>query len=196
MPFTESHIPTANLDRNQDNATGLLIQNPASTYSTQGGLTATPPATGQKFYGPPIVVGARVGIAANSPAASTTYRATIFNKNCPHKMKVQDVQLRIVDLTAADFGDADGGNLDFTLIRGDGAASETESDVLADQTLDDDFENGETVRYPHATVFLANDEIVEGGSLYADLIVDPDDTAGATNDGAVVDVFVTLVPII
>jgi hypothetical protein len=138
---------------------------------------------------------ARVGIAANSPAAATTYRATLLNKNSPAKLKVLGCHFRVVDLTVGDYTDADAGNLDITFIRGDGAASETESDILADFTLDDDYANGEQADFPDTTTLLTNDEIVEGGSLYVDLIVDPDATAGATNDGATVDAWVEVMKV-
>lgn len=179
----------------QDDATGILVQTPEGTRSTPGGLSATPRPAGQNFYGQPFILGCRVGIAANSPAAATTYRATLLNKNAPSLLKVLEITMQVVDLTVADFTDADAGNLDVTVIRGDGATSEVESDVLADFTMDDDFANGETIRWPDQTTLLANTDVVEGGSLYVDLIVDPDATAGATNDGAVVDVWVTCVKV-
>lgn len=188
-------IAQVQTDVPQDDATGVLVQAPEGTRSTPGGLSDTPPATGQNFYGQPFILGCRVGIAVNSPAAATTYRATLLNKNAPCALKILEVTMQVVDLSVAEFTDADGGNLDVTVIRGDGDASETESDVLADFTMDDDFANGETIRWPDQTTLLANTEIVEGGSLYVDLVVEPDATAGATNDGAVVDVWVTCVKI-
>lgn len=190
MPLTQGHRPGRTVEHSQDNVSGLITQNPESTMSTLGGLTASPPTAGQIAVGQEFVLLGRVGIAANSPAELTTYTVQWFNKNAPFKFRINEVVLSMVDLTAGDFTDGDAGALDFTVIRGDGAASETESDVLADQTLDDDFENGETVRYPHATVFLANNEVVSGGSLKAQLIVTPDATAGATNDGVTADVLI------
>jgi len=136
-----------------------------------------------------------VGIAADSPAASTTYRATLLNKNAPAILKVLQIQARMVDVTIGDFTGSDSGNLDLTVIRGDGAGTETESDVLAVQALNDTTDNGEALFYPAGTVVLTNDTIVSGGSLYVDLLVDPDATAGATNDGATVDVMVTVMKV-
>ena len=187
MPLTNTFIAGKNVEHNQDSVTGVITQNPESTLSTKGGLGTTG-TVADVAYGTPFVLLGRVGIDENSPAASTTYTVQWFNKDAPFKFRILEIVLKVVDVTAADFTDGDAGNLDFTVIRGDGDVSENESDVLADQTLDDDFENGETVRYPHGTVFLANDTVVEGGSLKAQLIVDPDATAGATNDGAMVDV--------
>ena len=196
MPRNETSLVGITTEWSQDSATGVLSQNAESTKSSPGGLTASPPVTGELAFGIPMVLACRVGIAANSPAAATTYRATLLNKSAPSKLKVLSVEARIVDLTTADFTDGDGGNLDLTVIRGDGAASEVESDILADFTLDDDYANGEHVRWPDTTTFLTNDGIVSGGSLYVDLVVDPDATAGATNDGATVDVWVTVLRVI
>lgn len=196
MAKTETTLAGAKVEVNQDDATGVVFQLPESVNHTPGGLTASPPTTGQKFYGQPIVLGCRVGIAANSPAAATTYRATLLDSNAPCILKVLRVAVRIVDITAGDFTDGDAGNLDVTVIRGDGADTETESDILADYAMDDDFENGEFMEFPHATVFLDNDTIVAGGSLYVDLILDPDNTAAATNDGCTADVWVTCVPVL
>jgi hypothetical protein len=196
MARTETYLPGLDTRILQDDATGILIQMPDSTKQTMGGLDASPPVTGQKFYGVPLVLGCRVGIAANSPAASTTYRATILNKNAPTILKILKIETRMVDITEGDFTTGDGGNLTLTVKRGNGAASETESDVLAEQQIDGTVQNGEQLQYPTATVFLTNDTIVSGGSLYVDLLVDPDVTAGAVNDGCTYDVWVTCVPVV
>lgn len=196
MAKRETTLVGSSVTVEQDDATGVLYQKPDSVLQTPGGLTATPPTTGEKFYGVPIILGCRVGIAANSPASATTYRATLLNKNAPCILKVIEIGVQIVDITAGDFTDGDAGNLDVTVIRGDGAGTETETDILADYALDDDFENGETMRFPHGTVFLTNSTVIAGGSLYVDLIVDPDSTAGATNDGCTADVWVTCVPVV
>lgn len=187
-------IPHRKTSVDQDDVTGVLIQNPESTRSAPNGFTTPAGAVDEGLMGHELVLAARVGIGANSPAASTTYTHQWFNKNCPYKLKVLEVGFRVVDLTVADFTDGDNGNLDVTIIRGDGAESETETDVLADVALDDDYSNGTGDRYPSSSVALAADEVVKSGSLKAQLIVDPDDTAGATNDGAIVDVWVRCVP--
>jgi len=190
MPRQENwahHIP---VEHDHERILGVITQNPESTMGTPGGLgttgTVADVARGQEF-----TLLARCGIDENSPAAATTYRTPFFTaKSAPFKFRILEVGFEVVDLTVANFTNEDAGNLDVTVIRGDGAASEVESDVLADFALDDDYANGAGARFPTATVVLAANEVVEGGSLYADLIVDPDDTAGATNDGALVDVWV------
>lgn len=190
MPRQENWASHVDVQNDHERIIGCITQNPESTMGTIGGLTTptgqcTDVARGQEF-----TLLARVGIGENSPAAATTYRTPFFTaKSAPFKFRVLEVGFEVVDLTAADFTDGDAGNLDVTVIRGDGAASETESDVLADFAMDDSFVNGTGVQFPRETIPLANNEVVEGGSLYADLIVDPDATAGATNDGALVDVW-------
>lgn len=190
MGLTQNPLAGRSTTLSADSVTGLHTQNPASTQSTVGGLPTTGTVEDAVAVGQEFTMIGRVGIDENSPAAATTYTTDFFSKNAPFKFRILEVILQIVDLTAADFTDGDGGNLDFTVQDGDGAESETFTDVLADQTLDDDFENGETVRYPHATVFLTNTTIDVNESLRAQLIVDPDATAGATNDGAMVDCIV------
>lgn len=191
MPFTQTHIPHRTTDRSQDTTLKIVTQDSESTVSTVAGLTTpvgqvTDIAVGQEF-----TLIARTGFGVNSPAAATTYRTPFFPaKTAPFKMRVMEVGFEVVDITVAEFTDGDAGNLDVTVIRGDGAASETESDILADFALDDDYANGKGARFPTAAVALSNNIVVDGGSLYADLVVDPDDTAGATNDGAIVDVWV------
>ncbi len=189
MPRQENWAPHVDVQHDHERVIGCITQNPESTMGTIGGLravgTVADVARGQEF-----TLIARVGIDENSPAAATTYRTPFFTaKSNPFKFRVLEVGFEVVDLTVADFTDADAGNLDVTVIRGDGAASETESDVVADFALDDDYANGAGARFPNATVVLANNEVVADGSLYADLVVDPDATAGATNDGALVDVW-------
>jgi hypothetical protein len=189
MPKQENWANHTVVEHDHERVLGCITQNPESTHGTPGGLRATGTvadvARGQEF-----TLLARVGIDENSPAAATTYRTPFFTaKSAPFKFRVLEIGFEVVDLTVADFTDADAGNLDVTVIRGDGAASEVESDVLADFAMDDDYANGAGARFPNATVVLANNEVVAGGSLYADLVVDPDATAGATNDGAMVDVW-------
>jgi hypothetical protein len=194
MPYSTHPIQHRATDFTQDAKSGLLLQSPESTGTTPGGLRATG-TVADVAYGNEFTLIARCGIAANSPAAATTYRTVLYNKNAP-KLRVLEVRFQVVDLTEADFTAGDAGNLDVTLIRGDGAESETESDILADFALDDAYANGEGASFPTATVpLLAGGEVVAGGSLYADLIVDPDATAGATNDGALVDVIVRCIRI-
>lgn len=192
MPRRENWNPSTVVEHDHERVLGCITQNPESTYSTPGGLTIpAAAAVGEVARGQEFTLLARTGIGANSPAAATTYRQPFFDaKSAPFKFRVLEVGFEVVDVTVGDFTDGDGGNLDLTVIRGDGAASETESDVLADFALDDDYANGTGVRFPTAAVALANNTVVEGGSLYADLVVDPDATAGATNDGAIVDVWV------
>ena len=179
------HVPTS-ID--QDTVTGLPTQNVESTRSTPGGLRATG-TVADVLMGHEFTLLARCGIEANSPAAATTYRTTLMDSNAPFKFRILQIGFEVVDLTVGDFTDGDAGNLDITVIRGDGAESETESDILADFALDDDYANGEGAQFPTVAAGLANNTVVEGGSLYVDLIVDPDDTAGAVNDGALVDVW-------
>lgn len=178
------------VEHNHERVIGCITQNPESTAGTPGGLgttgTVADVARGQEF-----TLLARCGIDENSPAAATTYRTPFFTAaSSPFKFRILEVGFEVVDLTVTDFNNADNGNLDVTVIMGDGAASETEYDVLADQTLDENYANGTGARYPTSSVALTYTEIDEGESLYADLVVDPDDTAGATNDGAIVDVWV------
>lgn len=189
--MTQSHDSKSGVkaDLSHDTKYNLSTQAPTGILHSSNGLgttgTLADVQVGQEF----CLLG-RMGIDENSPATITTYSVNLYNKDAPFKMRINEILLTIGDLTVADFTDADAGALDVTLIRGDGATSETESDVLADQTLDDDFETGERVSYPHATVFLTNDVVVAGGTLRADLLVTPDATAGATNDGVWVDVLV------
>jgi len=193
MPRQENwahHVP---VEHDHEGVIGCITQNPESTMGTPGGLrvvgTVADVARGQEF-----TLIARCGIDENSPAATTTYRTPFFTaKNAPYKFRILEVGFEVIDLTEANFTDGDNGNLDVTVIRGDGADAEAETDVLADQALDDDYANGAGARYPSSSVVLANNEVVAGGSLYADLVVDPDDTAGAVNDGALVDVWVRCV---
>jgi len=191
MPITRTIIPTRVISHDQDTVLKIITQDSESTSSTVNGLTepvgqATDIAVRQEF-----VMLARAGFGVNSPATATTYRTPFFTaKSAPFKMRVMEVGFEVVDITVADWTDGDAGNLDVTVIRGDGAESETESDVLADFAMDDDYANGKGARFPTAAVALTNNVVVEGGSLYADMVLDPDATAGATNDGAIVDVWV------
>lgn len=192
MPSTRTTIPHRTVDNSQDTVLKLITQDSESTSSTVDGLTIsvgeneTEVQVGQSF-----IMLARVGYGINHQAAVDTHRTPFFTaKSAPFKMRVLQVGFEVVDITVAEFTDGDAGNLDITVIRGDGAASETESDVLADFALDDDYANGKGAQFPTAAVALTNNIIVEGGSLYVDLVVDPDATAGATNDGAVVDCWV------
>jgi hypothetical protein len=191
MPYESDKIPSRVTRQNQDTTLKLLTQNPESTSSTVAGLTVptgqcTDVAVGQEF-----TLLARCGIGVDSPAGATTYRTPFFTaKSAPFPFRILQVGFEVVDITVTDFTDGDGGNLDVTVIRGDGAASETESDVLADFALDDDYANGEGAQFPTVAVGFTNNTVVAGGSLYADLVVDPDATSAGTNDGALVDVWV------
>ncbi len=190
MPITRTMIPTRVISQDQDTVLKLITQDSESTSSTVNGLTTPVGAVTEVAVGQEFVMLARVGIGADAPDAATTYRAPFFTaKSAPFKMRVLEVGFEVIDLTVGDFTDGDGGNLDVTVIRGDGAASETESDVVADFAMDDDYANGSGARFPTASVLLANNIVVSGGSLYTDLIVEPD-SVGATNDGASVDVWV------
>lgn len=185
------HIPNPQVTTRieQDAILGLPIQTVESTRSTPGGLRTAGTVT-DVLKGHEFTLIARVGIDANSPADVTTYRTPFFTaKSAPFPFRILQVGFEVVDITAGDFTDGDAGNLDVTVIRGDGAASETETDVLADFALDDDYANGEGAQFPTVSIPLVNNSVVEGGSLYVDLLVDPDATAGATNDGAMVDVW-------
>lgn len=191
MPITRTMIPTRVVDVSQDTVTKLITQDPASTESTVNGLSTPAGAVTDVAKGHEFMLLARVGIGENSPAAVTTYRTPFHTaKSAPWQYRVLEVGFEMIDITVADFTDGDAGNLDLTVIRGDGAASEVESDVIADFALDDDYANGSGLRWPTAAVVFANNTVVVGGSLYVDLLVDPDATAGATNDGAIVDVWV------
>jgi len=190
MPLTHNPKTAIQTNIDGDSKYNVVTQSPESILQTLGGLGTPTASASQIAVGQEFTLVGRVGIAANSPAASTTYTVQWYNKDCPYKLKVLEVGFRVVDITADDYTDGDAGNLDLTVIRGDGAASETETDILADFAMDDDYGNGNGDRFPSATVALANDEVVSGGSLKAQLIVDPDATAGATNDGAEVDVWV------
>ena len=192
MPITRTTIPHRVTTVTQDAIMKLITQNPESTSSTVNGLTIsvgeneTEVQVGQEF-----TMLARVGFGINHPDAADTHRTPFFTaKSAPFEFRILEVGFEVVDITVADFTDADAGNLDITVIRGDGATSETESDVLADFAMDDDYANGTGARFPNATQILTNNTVVSGGSLYVDLVIDPDATAGATNDGAVVDCWV------
>lgn len=189
MPITRTMIPTRVISQDQDTVLKLITQDSESTSSTVNGLTIPVGAVTEVAVGQEFLLMARVGIGADAPDAATTYRTPFFTaKSAPFKMRAIQVGFEVVDLTVANFTDGDGGNLDVTVIRGDGAASETESDVLADFALDDDYANGKGAQFPTVGVALTNNIIVADGSLYADLIVEPD-SVGATNDGAIVDVW-------
>lgn len=189
MSLTHTTKSGVAASQNHDTKYNLCTQDPSGLLHSAGGLGSTGTLAdvqvGQEF----TLLG-RVGIEANSPAAATTYTVNFFSKDAPYKFQILEVAFQVVDLTVADFTDGDAGNLDLTVEDGDGAASEAFTDVLADQALDDDYANGTGLRYPTATVGLTNCVIGAGESLRASLIVDPDATAGATNDGAVVDVIV------
>lgn len=171
-----------------DSKYNMLIQDPESTDSTTGGLRATGTvadvAVGQEF-----TLIARCGIDENTPAAATTYTTDFYSKDAPYKLRVLEVRFEVIDLTTADYTDADGGNLDITLQDGDGVASETFSDVLADFALDDDYANGTGATFPTAAIGLTNTVIDVGESLRALVIADPD-SVGATNDGVLIDIIV------
>lgn len=163
----------------------MLIQDPQSTDSRLGGLgtsgTVADVAVGQEF----TLIG-RAGKDENVPDAATTYTVDFYSKDAPYKFRVLEVRFEVIDLTAGDWTDGDGGNLDITVQDGDGADSESFTDVLADQVLDDDFSNGLGVSYPSSSVALTNTTIDEGESLRASIIAEPD-SAGATNDGVLID---------
>lgn len=172
-----------------DGVTGVVTQDSESTLSTPGGL-ATSGTVADLAMGQEFTLIARCGIDTNSPAASTTYTVDYFSKNAPFKFRVLEVMFEVIDLTVAEFTDADAGNLDVTVQDGDGAEAETFTDVLADFALDDDYANGKGARFPTAAVVLTNTTIEKNESLRAQLIVDPDAVAGGTNDGALVDIMV------
>jgi hypothetical protein len=187
MSLTQSTKSGVAADLSHDSKYNLPTVDPNGLLHSSGGLGTTG-SLADIQVGTEFVLLGRVGIDENSPAASTTYTVQFFDSDAPFKFRINEIVMTMGDITVANFTDGDAGNLDFLVVRGDGDPDgETETDVLASQTFDDDIETGETIRYPHATVFLDNDTVVDGGSLKAQLILDPDATAGATNDGAWVD---------
>jgi len=174
----------------QDSVSGVLTQNPESTLSS---VTEVGGTNGNIGLGVPFKVCCRLGIAANSPAAATNYDADVFSKNAPFKFRVLGGQMTTIDVTAAEFGAADAGALNLTLRHGDGAASETFANIV-DCNFDENIPaNGFSTPLPRAATDAWDiDEAVigEGESLQVRLTLDPDATAGATNDGC--EVFVEL----
>lgn len=161
----------------------MITQNSDSMSHTVGGLALL---NGGIQVGQEFTLIARCGITANVPDTPTTYTVNLFSKDAPWKFRVLEVRFEVIDLTVGDWTDGDSGNLDITVQDGDGAGSESFSDILADQALDDDFANGLGVSYPHATVGLTNTEIDAGESLRCLVIAEPD-SVGATNDGVLID---------
>ena len=192
MSQTHASKSGVKADLSHDSKYNLGTQAPTGMLHSAAGLTTTGTVTdvavGQEF-----TLIARCGIDENSPAASTEYQTDIFDGDCPFKMRVLEVRFEVVDLTVADFTDADAGNLDLTVLGGpDGS----EVDILADFALDDDYANGTGASFPTAAVALTNTEVDVDESLHAILIVDPDATAGATNDGAMVDVILRCIRVL
>jgi hypothetical protein len=132
--------------------------------------------------GVPYVIRARVG-SASYLAGSTAVVVSIFNKDCPHKLRILKAGFVVQTMTLTDWTDGDGGNLDFKIEHGDGAGSESFNDILASQTLDDDYDVDDADWFPNGTVNLDQTYCVigVGESLKATLTGDPDDT---TTDSA------------
>jgi hypothetical protein len=152
----------------------LISQDPQSMSHKTGGLSVNGDvAVGQRL----TLIGRCVSAAALK--AVVTYTVDFFAKDAPFKFRILDIRVKLVSYTQADWTDADGGNLDVTVQDGDGAASETFTDVLADQAFDDTYTDGMVLDYPSATIVLADNEIAAGESLRAQMICDPDDTVVA-----------------
>lgn len=192
MPHTETTLTGRDTQNVQDSIFGMFTQNPESTVSTPGGRRATTNAdiaVGQSFN----LIG-RLASAATL-ATPTTYTVDFCSKNAPFKFDIVGIRWRLISYTQTDWTDGDGGNLDITVQDGDGAASESFTDVLADQTLDDTYTAGMGVEYPTATIATSNTTIDVDESVRAQLIADPDDTvSGAAGaDPAVFDVILECV---
>jgi hypothetical protein len=152
----------------------------------QGGITAS----GDVEVGQEITLLGRF-VSTAGIADTETQTINFYSKDCPYTLRVLEIRFQVISIDVAHFTDGDGGNLDFTVHKGDGAASESFSDLLADVALDDDYVNGEGDFYPTSTVPLvvAQQEIEANKSLRAQLILDPDDTikGGAGNDPVTID---------
>lgn len=191
MSLTRTSKSGVAADASADAVYNLGTQDPTGLLHTAGGLSTAngAVAVGQEF----TMVGRLVSAAALT--STTTYTVNFFSQNAPFKFRVLEVQVQLISYTQADWTDGDGGNLDVTLQDGDGdTTSETFTDVLADQALDDSYTAGMALRYPSGTVALvpATSTIDEDESLRAQLVCDPDDTVkgGAGADAVTVDVIV------
>jgi len=168
---------------------GLLTQTSESTSSTPGGVRSTG-TVDDVAIGHEFTLLARVGIEANSPAAATNYDHLWFNKNAPFKFRVMEVRHVTQDVTAGDYTAADGGDLRIIVARGDGATVETFTTIV-DANLDENVPaNNLATTYPNTStgLDLAQSTIAAGESLRVRVTLDPDATAGATNDGGMFDV--------
>jgi len=195
MPRTEQSITGRVNEVDQDSVTGLMTQDPDSTNSTLGGLAVNDDVA----VGTPFTLIRRIKTAAELKTP-TTYTANFFSKNAPFKFRVVGIRFQVQTIDVAHFTDGDGGNLDLTVHHGDGAASESFNDILADQVLDDDYATGTAGSYPSSTVAVDPDycTVDTGESLRAQLIADPDDTisGGAGADSVEVDVIMECVRVV
>lgn len=171
---------------------GVATQDPESTLATMGGIGDV---LGDFAVGVPTKVVVRMG-SASFVAAATDYTADVFAKDCPHKMRLLDVSFQVQALTLTDWTDADNGNLDLKVEHGDGAASESFNEVMADFAIDDDYAAGEGARVAplvSAPLVIAYQIIDEGESLRVVLTADPDDTITTGAAATWIDVILTLV---
>lgn len=174
MGLTQTTLTGKTTEHTADSVLSIITQNPESTNGTAGGLSVN----GDIAVGVPFLIKVRT-VSAAALKAVVTYTADIFAKNCPFKLEVLSIRVRLISYTQADWTDADGGNLDITVQDGDGAASESFTDVLADQVWDDTYTDGMQLEYPSATVVIGNATIDEDESLRCQMICDPDDTVVA-----------------
>lgn len=157
-----------------DSKHGVVSQDPQSTLATAGGISDV---SGKIEVGVPYTIRGRIG-SDSYLAGSTATTLSVFNKDCPHKLRIMRMGFVTQTMTLTDWGDADGGNLDLKVEHGDGAASESFNDILASQTLDDDFDVDDGNWFPNGTVNLDQTYCVvdEGESIKITLTADPDDT--------------------
>lgn len=173
---------------------GVVSQDPVSTLATMNGIGNV---LGDFAVGVPVVIIARVG-AASHPAAATDRTANVFAKDCPHKLRLLDVSFQMDTIDVLEFDDGDGGALDLKVEHGDGAASESFNEVMADFAIEDDYVNGEgalvapTVSAPLVVAYQVVDV---GESLRVTLTIDPDATIAAGAAAVWVDVMLTVVRI-
>ena len=188
MPVTKTAVPQAVSTVEQDDVLRIFSQTPESTNGTRGGISGN----GDFAVGVPFVVKARCQSAA-ALKTPTTYSAAVFDDNAPFKCEILRVVARLVSYTSTDWTDADGGNLDITVLSG---VSGTPTDVVADVALDDTFTAGDyVIDFPLVgTTQITNAVIDVDDQLVCQLIADPDDTivAGAGAGPATVDFYITL----
>ena len=190
MAFTNTRIGGRPLALDQDDASGLFIQDPKTTkgFQNMGSSTTT---NGLWVPGKPVVAVGRL-YQATGLAAPATLTFTPFSANAPCKLFVKDCGFIVESIAVADFTNGDGGNLDFIVNNG---ANPVCTIVLDDDYANDTRDDGTaaTATWDATYVLVAAD-----GSLSVTLVQDPDDTAvGAAGTTAAVSVlaWVEVIPV-